>query len=75
MKSERDFINRELDVVKEVLRKKEKKLKDISDDDKDSPSIRIKGNSPNFSSPDLKRKRLDIKIKTDHGVVPQSIDR
>lgn len=75
MKSEKDFINRELDVVKEVLRKKEKKLKDIFDEDRDSPLTSLKGNSPNFSSPDLKRKRLDIKIKAEHGVVPQSIDR
>ena len=52
MKSERDFIARELELAKDLLRKKDKKLKDASTESVDSPSKRMKIESQQFYSPD-----------------------
>ena len=71
MKSERDFITRELDQAKEALRKKDKKLKELFGDSVNSPNKRSV-DSPNFYSPGIKRKK---RLKAEQGAIPESIDR
>ena len=75
MKSERDFIARELELAKEVLRKKDKKIKDVLGDNIESPNKRIKLEDQNFYQQDIKSKKLDIRMKNENGIVPQTIDR
>ena len=75
MKSERDFISRELDLSKEALRKKDRKIKEITNGIVESPSKRLKLESNSFYSPGLKRKNMNGQIRKENGVIPQSIDR
>ena len=75
MKSERDFISRELDLSKEALRKKDRKIKEITNGIVESPSKRLKFESNSFCSPGLKRKNMNGQIRIENGVIPQSIDR
>ena len=75
MKSERDFITRELELAKEALRKKDRRIKELLGDSAESPNKRLKIDSPNYYSPGFKRSRLNTKVKTEHGAIPRSIDR
>ena len=75
MKSERDFIARELELAKDLLRKKDKKLKDASTERVDSPSKRIKIESQRFHSPDRTHKKVNGRMQVEAGKIPQSIDR
>ena len=69
MKSERDFISRELDLSKEALRKKDRKIKDMVNGSVESPCKRKKLDNYTFHSPE------QTKIKGENGVIPKSIDR
>ena len=75
MKSERDFIARELELAKDLLRKKDKKLKDTSTERGDSPSKRMKIESQQFYSPDQTHKKVNKRMHVETGKIPQSIDR
>ena len=70
IKSERDFISRELDLSKEALRKKDRKIKEIVNGSVESPSKRLKLENTSFYSPELKRQ-----MKIENCAIPQSIDR
>ena len=74
MKSARDFMTRDLELAKEALRIKDKKLKEVLGDTVDSPNKRIKLGSPDPYSQVRKRKSIDRKVKME-GVIPHSIDK
>ena len=69
MKSEKDFISRELDLSKEALRKKDRKIKDMVNGSVESPCKRRKLDNHTFHSPE------PTIIKGENGVIPRSIDR
>ena len=75
MKSERDFISRELDLSKEALRKKDKKMKEMLNNCDESPNKRLKIDSFGAYSPHLKRKMINKQVKVENGIIPHSIDR